>query len=226
MAKIERSQKERLFNSAANKAGTDKPCLNHTFAGRNYMDYYAELLLPPKFEPTARLKILEFGVFKGASLRMWASLFPEAIIVGVDKDLRHVEDLARKTRGVLVREGDQADRHFLNSLCNFGPLDLIVDDGSHAYEDMLRTAIHMLPRMSPGGVYVIEDTHVGWVMPTWPGIDPDDTTHPNDPQRMHDFVKVLMQNLDRRTGPIQSIHYYHGMLAFKIADTEWSPAQD
>jgi hypothetical protein len=46
-----------------------------------------------------------------------------------------------------------------------GPLDLIVDDGSHVNGDQITTFKTLFPHLNPGGYYVIEDLQTSY----WPG---------------------------------------------------------
>ncbi len=92
----------------------------------------------------------------GSSLRMFEEYFPEAQIFACD--IR--ED-------TLINEGrihsvtcDQSDfRSLQNMQIQFGPepFDVIIDDGSHIPEHQWFTAGHLLPRLAPGGIYIVED---------------------------------------------------------------------
>src|SRR5215203_706034 len=66
----------------AEKYGTDKGP-----SGHNYTPYYEEYLQHRRFRA---LTLLELGVWKGASLRMWRDYFPSATIVGIDNKDRRV----------------------------------------------------------------------------------------------------------------------------------------
>lgn len=104
------------------------------------------------------LLILEIGCGDGGSLQMWKRYFgPQAQIVGVDirPECRELEE-----DQISVRIGDQADAIFLSSLVEeFGPPDIVVDDGSHMMGDMVASFSTLYPAMSKNGVYVVEDLH-------------------------------------------------------------------
>ena len=126
------------------KYGTDK-CGKH-----QYTPVYYDLLKDKKVK-----RVLEVGVFGGASLRMWAEFFPEAEIIGFDID---PQTFIKEDRITCV----QCDQSSVSSICQAvhtvgGEFELIVDDGSHIPEDQIRTAWTLLPYLSPGGIYVIED---------------------------------------------------------------------
>lgn len=85
-------------------------------------------------------KVLEFGVFKGASIRTWKNFFgKDSTIVGVDvnPDCAKYEE---KARGIHVRIGSQADVSFLEDVQKeFGEFDIIIDDGSHLTHHVIAT---------------------------------------------------------------------------------------
>jgi len=104
---------------------------------------------------------LEIGIQRGGSLQMWQKFFgPLATIVGVDIDKTcesHAED------NIHVRIGDQTNIQFLKSLVDeFGPFDIVLDDGSHKMEDVYKTFEFLYPKISKNGIYVVEDLHTAY----------------------------------------------------------------
>ncbi len=91
----------------------------------------------------------------GASLKLWESYFPDAAIYACD--------IRPET---LVNEGriqsfvcDQSSPLALLELVRTtgGNWDVVIDDGSHVLSDQVVTAVTLLPHVTPGGVYVVED---------------------------------------------------------------------
>jgi hypothetical protein len=94
----------------------------------------------------------------GGSLLVWAEMFPEAIVFGFDIDPATFPVHER----ILCFKCDQSKADDLLRCSSLiaggsGPLDLIVDDGSHRTKDQLLTAKILVPSLSADGVYVIED---------------------------------------------------------------------
>lgn len=224
ISSVARSMAAAHFIGVANTAGTDKASLDHTFAGFNYMDHYSRLMSGNPVFDQQKLTIVEFGVFRGSSMRMWRRLFPKATVIGVDSDVYFLDrpEVAEEI-GFQFVHGKQTDPNIISRIVrDNGNLTLVVDDGSHAYSDMIETAINCIPHIVPGGLYVIEDTHVGWASPAWPGMER--TRHgPNRVQELFGFVNTIMENILRRSGLVLSVHFYHGMTAFEIADEKWHP---
>lgn len=121
-----------------------------------YWPVYVELLRNVPKIPLAPA-ILEIGVHKGGSLKMWKDMYPSGVIVGVDKDVpENVAELPP------VIKSDQADPELPDSACFFaGFWDLIIDDASHMGSLSAKTFELLWPLVAPGGWYVLEDWAVG-----------------------------------------------------------------
>jgi predicted O-methyltransferase YrrM len=104
------------------------------------------------------MKILEIGVHKGGSLRMWAEYFPNSRITGLDIDKDCKRNYGDRIQVVI---GDQADREFLNKL---GTFDIIIDDGGHTMVQKKTSLDVLWGHLHPGGVYVLEDLETSY----WP----------------------------------------------------------
>ena len=85
---------------------------------------------------------------------------PGTVIVGIDIDpgCSRFEDPAQN---IHVRIGDQADASFLRGVASeFGPFDVILDDGSHMTSHQVESFRHLFASaLAPGGVYIVEDIH-------------------------------------------------------------------
>jgi hypothetical protein len=122
----------------------------------HYLPVYEATFGPYRDRP---IRMVEIGVFRGGSLAMWRKyLHPESVIVGLDIDpnTRRYDDPANH---VHVRIGDQADVDFLRRVTDeFGPFDIILDDGSHLSSHMIDTFKYLFPNaLADGGVYLVED---------------------------------------------------------------------
>lgn len=104
--------------------------------------------------------LLEIGVQNGGSLELWKAFLPEgSVIVGLDIDPRCAE--MTMPEGITIITGDATDSAALAQ----SPVDLfdiIIDDGSHLPEHVRRTFGHLLGRLRPGGLYIVEDVHCSY----------------------------------------------------------------
>jgi cephalosporin hydroxylase len=119
------------------------------------------------------IKIFELGIAKGASLLAFADYFSNAKIVGLDinpdivnRNLKlGVEgggwELIKDLDRIDLREGDQSDENVLLDICQDydNEFDIIIDDGSHATKDQLKSFDVLYKHVKSNGFYIIEDVH-------------------------------------------------------------------
>jgi hypothetical protein len=105
------------------------------------------------------IKFLEIGVYRGGSMALWRRYFHrEATIVGIDIDPRCAR-YADPAAHIHIRIGDQSDPVFLSQVVNeFGPFDVIVDDGSHFTHHIIASFNELFDAgLRAGGTYLVED---------------------------------------------------------------------
>jgi hypothetical protein len=110
------------------------------------------------------IRMLEIGVFHGGSLRMWREyLHPQSVIVGIDIDL-NCKEFQDPENNVHVRIGGQQDTTFLQEVNNeFGPFDVILDDGSHMTSHMVASFRSLFgSALAEPGAYIVEDVHTNY----------------------------------------------------------------
>lgn len=126
----------------------------HNAVGKRESRYgpvYAEILGDlPRVE-----NVLELGVLGGGSHRAWAELWPEAAIYGLDVD----PDTVVADGAITTYVADQLRVEDLIAVAEKMPssFELVVDDGWHQPEAGLKSLMVFLPKLSPGGYYVVED---------------------------------------------------------------------
>lgn len=109
------------------------------------------------------INILEIGVQNGGSLEVSAKYFDLAKnIVGVDIN----EDCRRLTfedTRVSVIIGDATHSNVEEKITKISEqYDIIVDDGSHTSSDIIKTFYRYFPKLSEGGIYIVEDLHASY----------------------------------------------------------------
>jgi hypothetical protein len=203
----------------ARRHGTDKWGEHHRYTPR-----YERHLGPLRQRPICLLEIgvggYESGELGGASLRMWKAYFPLGRIHGIDI---HDKSLLEEER-IRIFRGSQVDAAFLERvLAEIGTPDVIIDDGSHINEHMLKTFEILFPRLAEdGGIYVLEDVQTSY-WPRWGGRPPGAP----GPRTFMDFVKERLDGLNHpeyrwtghRAGPLDlsivGIHCYHNLVFFE-----------
>ncbi len=96
---------------------------------------------------------------------MWKAYFRKSQIVGID-----IRDKARfREHRIDVRQCNQAVSEALLRLSSeFGGFDIIIDDGSHFNEHVVKTFQILFPLLRQNGNNVVEDKQTAY-WPTWGG---------------------------------------------------------
>ena len=136
-----------------NNFATDKTKFGHNF-NRLYHKYFQELRDAP-------VNVLEIGLANGHSIQMWAKYFTNGEFVCLDHDIKHY--LYPPNDRISVIKGDQRDVQLLQELnLQYGPFDIIIDDGSHIDSYTKTTFDTLFPLLRDGGIYVVEDLHTSY----------------------------------------------------------------
>lgn len=137
--------------------------------GHDYIELYDRLFAPLRGKAS---RILEIGVARGHSLRLWEEYFPAAKILGLDIHPKTEFDSSR----VATMVADQGKRGDLQAaLQRLGrDLDLVIDDGGHRMDQQQISFAVLFPALKPGGLYIIEDVHTSFpqLYPGY-GVEPD-----------------------------------------------------
>jgi len=173
-----------------------------------------------------KINLLEIGVggyanpaAGGDSLRMWEEYFPHATIYGVD-----IHDKQRHERGrIKIRRGSQADEEFLHTLCQeAGSFDIIIDDGSHINDHVIKSFNTLFPILSRHGIYAVEDVQTSY----WPQFGGDSEDVYNKTTIIGFFKQFIdALNYEERIKPgyqpsyvdkhIVALHCYHNLILIK-----------
>ena len=120
-----------------------------------YLDVYDQILVPCIDKA---ITLLEIGVYRGGSLKLWRDYFPRGTVVGIDRKLPQDFQLGER---IHIFEGNQGDEEFLSKVATAsapGGFDIIIDDASHIGELTKTTFWHLFDHhLKPGGLYAIED---------------------------------------------------------------------
>jgi SAM-dependent methyltransferase len=115
----------------------------------SYVPEYEKLLYRFKDIP---FNIMEVGIQRGGSIVAWLKAFPKATVIGVDC-MKSVSITCDRYHELITNAYED---EFM-TLVKPESLDFIIDDGSHAFND-IRFACENYPKLlKPGGILVIED---------------------------------------------------------------------
>ncbi|HBJ34041.1 MAG TPA: hypothetical protein DDZ51_04600 [Planctomycetaceae bacterium] len=99
------------------------------------------------------LRLLEIGIARGSSLKMWASWFTKGNIVGLDIN-SNCKKLCKNFSNIDIVIGDAKTFDFGDER-----FDIVIDDGSHLVGDIIETWQNIKRNLHRDSVYVIEDIH-------------------------------------------------------------------
>lgn len=162
------------------------------------------------------VRILEIGVYKGGSLQMWKDYFGEkATVVGMDIDAKCKE---YEEENIHICIGSQADRDFLVQVSEqWGPFDIILDDGSHVVDHQILTFETLFPLLKEDGLFLCEDCHSSYSA-RYGGEYRKKDTFIEYSKDFADCVNSQFVNLDKLnslpfyTDYIKACHYYDSMV--------------
>lgn len=135
---------------------------------------YSRFLAP--FIGRASLTVAEFGILKGTGLAIWCDLFADARVLGFDIDLSHFEEnrprlIQRRAFQRTTPEVHEYDQlvdgaGVLGGILKSDSLDVVIDDGHHTVDAIVKTWRSVRPHLSDQFVYFVEDfdnlpQHVG-----------------------------------------------------------------
>jgi len=102
---------------------------------------------------------------------MWAAYFdhPDSRIFGVDRDLSAVDSALQDTlsgdQRVCLVSRDLGGEEFRRWIMAEPHFDIIIDDAEHTMSQQQYLLYQLLPRLTHGGLYILEDLHTSLMEP-------------------------------------------------------------
>jgi 23S rRNA U2552 (ribose-2'-O)-methylase RlmE/FtsJ len=127
------------------------------FSNEKHPNYYVPIYknIFKKFEKKDLVNILEIGVGRGSSLKAYSSLFKKSNIVGIDINEECI-NVCKDYNNIHIVLGDVSNPKIREQI-PFKTFDIIIDDGSHLPDDMIKGFNNLFDYISPLGNYIIED---------------------------------------------------------------------
>ncbi len=189
--------------------GSPKRSIKHS----TYFAVYDHLFEKYRGRP---ITFVEIGVLDGGSLFMWREFFgPQARIIGVE-----LNPGAAKWRehGFEIFIGSQSDPAFWRSFFDqVGPIDLLLDDGGHTYEQQIKTVEACVDQINDGGLLVIEDTHTSYMQ----GFGLKSLSLVKYGQRLSDRINQRFSELNQGSAEyrIWGVRFYESFVVLEINRT-------
>ena len=140
--------------------GSDKASywMNKNNYGHGYSKYYSKYLKKFKHK---KIKILEVGSYAGSSAAAFSKFFPHSKIYCLDINISNFKYSSKniKVFGMDATNQNHVFNFFKknNISTNKKFFDIIIDDGSHKLDDILKVLKFFYKNLKPRGYYVIED---------------------------------------------------------------------
>ena len=131
-----------------------RDCFDNNGCDKGYRHGY-ERVYEPAFRDLRQepLRLLEIGIYKGASLAAWIDYFPNATVVGIDTFQR----VKPESIPMLNHPRVEWHKHDSTKPCDFGRFDFVIDDGLHMPVSQRKTFDNFMPYVDRA--YFIEDVY-------------------------------------------------------------------
>lgn len=156
----------------------------------SYIPIYEKYLNKYKNNST----VLEVGIYRGDSIKLWNEYFQNSKIFGIDK--RIDKNIICPTNTFLF-ECDSTNKKNLDDIFENEMFDVIIDDGCHRLEVQYSTYLNLFPKLKKGGIYFIEDIEnldkdIFFIKKNWPNAQILDLRH--ERKNCLDNVMIVLEN--------------------------------
>ena len=115
-----------------------------------------------KYYQNLPIKFCEIGIMNGGSLEIFSKYFSNAkLILGCDIDPK-CKNLNFNEANIKLIVGNVNNEEVRCQIKQYGKFDIIIDDGSHQSDDIIKTFCNYFKYLNFGGVYIIEDLHCSY----------------------------------------------------------------
>lgn len=192
------------------KHGTDKATVGAH--GKTYLDIYETYFEPMRDD---HIRLLEIGVRKGESVRLWKEYFKNGKIFGIDIDpecLTSIED-----RIEVYTYSQDAIPPQLDAF------DIIIDDGSHINYLTVASFAILWRRVKPGGFYIIDDLKSSYdylvsqsiEAGSWPGMQHGPKAFSNDRWAMNSLFLDIIRDMDFGVRDFRTVQFWNQMVVIQ-----------
>jgi cephalosporin hydroxylase len=117
----------------------------------SYLDTYENLFNKKKLE---KINLLEVGIYNGGSIKLWSNYFINGTIYGID--ITSINEIFSENVKIF-QNTDAYDQSFVDSYFKSTNFDILIDDGPHTFDTVVKFIELYLPLLSKNGIFIIED---------------------------------------------------------------------
>lgn len=138
---------------------TDKNKYDH-----NYLEKYEFFLRTRK---NKAFNLLELGIFRGGSARMWERYFSQALIYCVDINPKCMQYGSQRIKPLIMDLGEVENVERLREI----KPEIIIDDASHFWNHQILALFTLYDALPSGGIYILEDLETSVNQNIYSGFD-------------------------------------------------------
>ena len=186
-----------------------------------YTNFYLDIFR--NYNVNAKLNILEIGVARGSSLKVWSSIFTNSNIYGIDINDQCL-NLCSDFENIKIFIGNINDSDVINKYFENINFDIIIDDGSHLPNDMINSFNKLFStKLNNNGIYIIEDCGPSYSeqYKILNNYNNDDLTNiseylnKNSRERFNEFLLNLIKDIDFNRNSIKTINIEKHIISIK-----------
>ncbi len=137
------------------KFGTDKASECSELPPCDFLRHYERFMYQFRND---EFTLIEFGVYKGQSLKMWSEYFKNAFIIGVDKNVSEIDESVYENKRIKIIEKDIFSLDLKAEIEKYAQnVNIIIDDCFHSWFSQRILFEQFFPLLNKKGVYIVED---------------------------------------------------------------------
>lgn len=143
----------KIYNNITNRFN-----LGADLLGFKYDKTYEKHLEPLR---NKNLNLCEIGILAGDKLRIFDNYFSDITIYGYDVNIDIIKEYQPKEflDRITIKKIDSTNELETNTITSL--FDIIIDDGCHKPESIIKTFKNFYPKLNDNGIYFIEDINPG-----------------------------------------------------------------
>jgi len=119
-----------------------------------------ETILKSVMSKKKSITLLEIGIQRQGSVAAWTKCLPTSKIIGVD--CQKPENSYKHPNYTEIICNAYSEKFF--NIVNPGSIDVLVEDGSHSFQDLMFVCKYYPRLLTPGGILIIEDIpDMSWI---------------------------------------------------------------
>ena len=128
----------------------------------SYLDLYERLLNSKK---TSASNVLEIGIYKGGSIKLWHDYFKNANVYGLDiANVNQIPPFLKNNSRIKICPSTDAYNTNTINILKSVKFDMVLDDGPHTLNSMIVFVSEYSQMLANDGILILEDVQsIDWI---------------------------------------------------------------